>query len=98
MGAAAYNRGTSAIIAMIDREARPLEFMMIEDLNALPKRQGAPVPFGPVHFETGPGGWWAVCPVTGFGYGYRTLRQAVAAWRVTITECRGGVFIGEPSA
>lgn len=68
---------------------------MMADLNAVPRDSSAAVPFGPIRFAFGHGGWWAVCPVTGFGFWYPTLRQAVAAWRVTIVsvDARGWLAI-----
>ncbi len=95
MGAAAYNRGTKAIAMQIDAEARAPEFLLMDDLNALPKRADAVTPFGPVHFSVGHGGWWAECPITGFGYHYKTLRDAVRAWRVTITAYINNTFVGD---
>ena len=97
MGAAAYNRGTKALSDQIDHEARDSGFVLMADLNAMPKNEGAPKPFGPIHFTYGHGGYWAECPTTGRGYHYKTLRAAVAAWRVTITEIRGPVLIGQPA-
>jgi hypothetical protein len=57
----------------------------MEQLNSLPKRAGAPKPFGPIHFAYGHGGVWAECPETGFGYWYATLREAVRSFQVHIT-------------
>lgn len=96
MGIAAYNRGTKRIQADIDTTQRPREFVMMDMLNAIPKLEKAPKPFGPIHFVFSHGGWWAECPVTGFGYHYRTLREAVRSFRVVISRCDHGVFIGEP--
>lgn len=98
MGAAAYNRGTKQISAQIDMAARASEFVLIEDLNALPKHERAATPFGPVHFVLGHGGWWATCPTTGYGFWYSTLREAVRAWRVEIHACINGEFIARPLA
>jgi hypothetical protein len=95
MGVASYNRGTARLIAQIDASARLPEFQMMDDLNAMPKDAGANKPFGPIHFIAGHGGFWAACPVTGFGYWYRTLRQAVRAWRVTIVAYSNNAWIGE---
>jgi len=58
--------------------------MFLRDLNALPKRTNAQRPFGDIHFVSSHGGWFAECPTTGFGYFYRTLREAVTAWRVAV--------------
>lgn len=88
LGVAAYNRGSKLVSRQIESERLSREFEMMDDLNALPKRQGASTPWGPVHFVAGHGGWWAQCPTTGFGYLFDTLRQAVTAYNVTITAIR----------
>jgi hypothetical protein len=84
MGAAAYNRG-SKVIARQCAARRAVEFEIMESLNAMPKNERAPKPFGPVHFVPGHGGIWAECPVTGFGYWYATLREAVRSFQVFVT-------------
>jgi hypothetical protein len=89
MGAAAYNRGSQAISRQIDADAEAARahevFGMIDNLNAMPKAPNAPTPFGPIEYIFAHGGCWATCPVTGFGYFYKTLREAVRAWNVDIT-------------
>lgn len=98
MGVAAYNRGTKAIEADIARGDRAAEFCLMADLNDLPKYQGASAPFGDVHFVYSHNGWWAECPVTGFGYHYPTLREAVRNWRVTVHSHVNGTWIASPTA
>jgi hypothetical protein len=68
----------------------------VADLNALPKDDAAARPFGDIVFVQGHGGWWAECPVTGFGYWYPSLRRAVRAWCVAIF-LDGGRLIGQPA-
>jgi hypothetical protein len=68
---------------------------LIRDLNAIPKDPGAETPFGDILFVQGHGGWWAECPVTGFGYWYATLRRAVRAWNVAVF-LDSGRLIGQP--
>lgn len=85
MGVAAYNRASIAIRERIDSEQRHAQFRFLDDLNALPKLDGAGRPFGPVHFVMGNKGWWALDPDKGSGYLYPTLRQAVQSWRVEVT-------------
>jgi hypothetical protein len=65
------------------------------DLNAAPKDPRAATPFGDIVFVRSHGGWFAECPITGFGYWYATLRQAVAAWKVAIF-LDDGKLIGQP--
>ena len=96
MGIAAYNRGTQLLARKIDAEARPAEFAMMDDLNALPKLPGSATPFDAIHFTPGHGGWWAECPTTGFGYWYRTLRQAVRSWNVSVHAHTGETWIAAP--
>lgn len=101
MGIAAYNRGSRAISEQFDREQPDTVSRMIRHLNDLPKAEGAARPFADVHFAAGNGGWWALCPTTGFGYWHRTLRDAVASFRVVIVDVRrfGGElrYVGIPS-
>lgn len=96
-GVASYNRGTALIRRHTDADARRAEFIMMNDLNAMPKDAGAARPFSSIHFSAGHGGWWAECPVTGFGYWYPSLRAAVRRWRVVVTGYSNGTWIGDPS-
>lgn len=57
---------------------------MMDDLNAEPKDEGAARPFGVILICEGHGGWWATCPVSGFGFWHRTLRDAVRSYLVTV--------------
>jgi len=97
MGIAAYNRGSAAISRQISAEARDPIYVMMDELNALPKAHKAPKPFGPVQFVSGHGGWWAECPITGFGYWFKTLRKAVRAFRVELRNYDNGVWLGVPN-
>lgn len=92
MGIAAYHRGSAALSREIDAEARPVEFEILEWLNALPKYGDAGTPFGPIQFVSGNNGVWAVCPRTGFGFWYHTLPEAVKRWRVQIIAFDCGVW------
>ena len=94
MGIAAYNRGSAALRREIDADQRPVEFEIMERLNALPKYADAGKPFGPIQFASDSvrGGFWATCPVTGFGFWYRTLPEAVRRWRVQIVAFDCGVW------
>ena len=96
MGIAAYNRGSDALKKQIDAEARPVEFEIMERLNALPKYADAGKPFGAIQFVSGNKGVWAVCPRTGFGFWYRTLPEAIRRWKVTITAFDCGAWLAEP--
>ena len=97
MGAAAYNRATYAIRRSIEADDRRVEFEIMERLNGLPKRADAGTPFGPIQFESGNKGVWAVCPRTGFGFWYRTPPEAVTRWNVQIVEYDSGVWRAEPN-
>ena len=96
MGVAAYNRGSASIARQIQARVRPVEFEVIDRLNALPKHDNAPTPWGEIQFTPGHGGWWAECPVTGFGYWYKTLREAVRSWNVEIYAYQLGIWIARP--
>ena len=95
MGIAAYNRGSLALSREIDADQRPIEFEIMERLNALPKYADAGKPFGPIQFESGNKGVWAVCPRTGFGFWYRTLPEAIRRWRVRIVAFDCGIWKAE---
>lgn len=98
MGIAAYNRG-SASIARAFAESypkRPVEFEIMDHLNALPKYADGGRPFSTIRFESGNAGVWAVCPVSGFGFWYKTLHEAVRRWKVDIVGFDCGVWIAEP--
>ncbi len=100
MGVAAYNRGSALIRQQIADEARPIEFEMMDRLNALPKYDEAIPPRGPsetVRFGEGHGGWWIHCPKTGFGYWYKTLSEAVRRWDVTIIGHDNGEWVAIPN-
>jgi hypothetical protein len=97
MGVAAYNRGSNVIREQIAAQERPVEFVMMDNLNAIPKYEDAGTPSDTIHFGYDERGvWWAECPKTGFGYFYKSLREAVRRWRVVIRECRNGVWIADP--
>jgi hypothetical protein len=97
MGIAAYNRGSAALSREIDADARPVEFAIMERLNALEKYTDAGKPFGAIQFvfDTNIGVWWAECPQTGFGFMYSTLDEAVKRWRIQIVAFDCGVWKAE---
>ncbi len=91
MGVAAYNRGSRALLERIDRETEAPHARRIAALNALPKRQGAPRPFGDVAFVEVPGGCWALDASKGNrgrGFWFASVELAVAAFRVSVV-CAG---------
>ncbi len=94
MGIAAYNRGSAALSREIDADQRPVEFEIMDRLNALPKYADAGKPFGPIQFvhDSVRQGFWAECPVTGFGFCYRTLSEAIRRWRVQIVAFDRGIW------
>lgn len=96
MGAAAYNRGSARIRESIDAEARPVEYEIMDRLNAIPKGRGAGTPFGPVEIVEGNGGFWIACPSTGFGWWYQSMSDLMAGWRVQITGRIHAKWIAEP--
>lgn len=68
---------------------------LLDDLNAIPKKEGAMAPFGDILFLKHRENWVAECPVSGFGFFYKTLRDAVSSWRVVIF-LDNGKLIGQP--
>ena len=96
MGVAAYQRGSASIRKQLEDEARAVEFVLMDRFNALPKHEDAGTPFGEIRFIGGHGGVWAECPVTGFGYWYRTLSEAVRRWRVELYGYQHGIWLARP--
>ena len=97
MGVAAYNRGTTALSRMIDGGRRPVEFEIMDRLNSLEKYPDAGRPFGTIQFLHDSRGFWvAECPITGFGFFYKTLTEAVRRWLVTITAFDNGKWLASP--
>lgn len=96
MGIAAYNRGSKLISRQLAANVRPVEFEIMERLNAYPKHDHAPVPWGEIHFIAAHGGWWAECPIKGGGFWYRSLRDAVKSWRVEVYAYESGIWIARP--
>jgi len=96
MGIAAYARGSALTRRYIDSAARSVEFDLMEQLNALPKDETAPTPFGEIQFVPGHGGWWAQCPKSGYGFHYPSLRMAVRRWRVEIYGYQDGCWLARP--
>ena len=88
MSIRAYRRGNEAISRALAPTQGERELAHLRGLDATPRHPKAPVPWGPIHFVAGHGGWWASCPTTGKGYWYKTLRRAIAEWRVSLTEVR----------
>lgn len=98
MGVASYQRANDVIRNRIAENDRPVEFVMMEELNSLPKFEDAGRPFTDIWFVPGHGGWCAECPRTGYGYWYKTLREAVRRWRVTINGYDGIRWLATPNA
>lgn len=96
MGVAAYNRGSALISRRADDAERPAEFVMMADLNAIPKKDKAPTPFGDIRFVAAHGGWWAECPTTGYGFHFTTLRDAVRSFRVEVHAYIDGCWMARP--
>lgn len=96
MGVAAYRRGTEVIRKQIDSDSRIVEFQIMEDLTSLPKFDYARTPFNDIYFVAGHNGWWAVCPITEYGYWYKTLRDAVRSWKVAIIGFDKGKWLATP--
>lgn len=101
MGAAAYNRGSKLIRQQITAEQHPVEFEIIQRLNAIPKVAEAPTPFGPIDFVFHTDAYGrtyviAECPVTGFGFWFRSLKDAITAYNVEIVGITGTSYNAVP--
>lgn len=97
MGHAAYIRGNKLISRQLQAGRRPVEFEVMDRLNALPKYPKAPTPFGPCNLVSDHHGWWVECPTTGFGYCYKTLEDAVKNWNISVTEYDGTKWTAIPN-
>lgn len=96
MSAASENRYRRFVRRQADAAMPSHNDQFIADLNASPKDAGAVRPFDRIVFVRSHGGWFAECQTTGFGYWYKTIRQAVAAWRVVVSIDNGRI-IGDPA-
>jgi hypothetical protein len=96
MSAAAEHRYQAFAAREAEARTPPHNEMFLRDLNALPKLPDAAKPFGEVLFVHSHGGWFAECPTTGYGFWYRTLREAVRSWRVAVF-ARGTQLFGVPA-
>ena len=97
MGAAAEQRYVSFAGRQAESALPNHNETFVRDINKLPKREGAQTPFGDVHFVPGHGGWWAECPKTGFGYWFKSLRDAVRAFQIVVA-IDGQRLIGIPGS
>jgi hypothetical protein len=98
MGAAAEHRGNAIIRRQLEQK-RPVEFEIMDRLNAMPKDEQARHPFGPILFRHDGNKVWALDPIkqySGLGFWYPTLREAVRNWQVMITEYRHGDWYAIP--
>jgi len=95
MGAASENRYAAFAARQATCNNPTLTELFVRDLNLVPKDKRAMVPFGDILFVASHGGWFAECPVTGYGFWYKTVREAVSAWHVAVF-LDGGNIIGQP--
>lgn len=93
MGVAAYNRGSAHVAAQIDADQRPVEFELMDRLNAIPKLPDAGRLFGSAQIIEGNGGFWCECPVNGFGFWYKSIEELMRRLRVEIVARVGNAWI-----
>ena len=86
MSKAAYERGSRAIAAQMRQNERPIEFEIMENMNAVPKKPGSMAPFGEVAIFAERGVFFIECPITGRSFWYPTMTKLMASWRVAVTE------------
>ena len=100
MSIAAYNRGTAHLHRLTDANQRHPAFAMMDEINSLPKHPGARAPFTTTHISAGNGGFWMTCPITGYGFWYKTLRSAVQHWDVSLIgfDEITGIWTAEPNS
>lgn len=78
MGVAATRRGDKLISRQLQGDQRRPEFLLMDDLNALPKLPGSGRPWGPMAIQRDSQGfWWALDPKKLF-FRLRLLLQVVA--------------------
>lgn len=87
MGVAAYNRGSNVIARSLREDDRPVEFMLMDRLNALEKYPDAGTPPVPVQIIHSRGLVWLVPKdkPDGFGYWYKSINQLMKRWKIQIT-------------
>lgn len=49
------------------------------------RQSGAGKPFGPVEIQEVREGFWVYCPISGYGYRYKTIHELMRRWRIRIT-------------
>ncbi len=103
MGSAAYRRGSAAIRASLLREQMRQEFRFIEELNAVPKDEGARTPLAPIRigYDKGLKAWWLQDAGKGdadWGYCYPSLWALMRRWQITITgyDATTGIYTAMP--
>ena len=87
MGVAAYNRGSRALSAQIDRSLPSSLLSMVEDWNSVAPAHDATLPFtteAGLTMARGNGGWWLTCNITGFGYLLKSPWEIMKAFRVRV--------------
>lgn len=102
MGAGAYYRGNRVIRQQLEANMRPVEFEVMDKLNALLKYPDAGTPHARIRFQFDKNSkrWWVLDEkkgFAGFGYSYVNLHEAVKRWNVVITEYHDGAWIADPS-
>jgi hypothetical protein len=86
MSIKAYNRGSQAIANQMRQNDRPVEFEIMDNLNAIPKRNDARWIMQTAKIIRGNSGFWITgsSPVS-FGFWHKRLRDLMASWRITVT-------------
>ena len=99
MGVAAYNRSSQVIRKRIADGDRPVEFEIMERLNALDKYPDCGKIDENLIFTFSHNVWWVNVETRpdGFGYWYKSLHEAVKRWNVKIIGFNNGVWIGKPN-
>lgn len=98
MGAKAERRCKAVAIVIGSDAARPTEFERMDSLNTLEKYPGAGTPYKPIKFawDECHKAWWALDQEkgwNGYGYPYKTLRDAVRRWDVDIVGYKDGEWL-----
>jgi len=103
MGYAAYNRGSEAIRKQISAEGRPVEFLLMDRWNAIPKIQNRARPWIRAYppegayaaYDDRMGVWWLYSSggPAEFGYWYKTMEALISSWDADVVSYAEGTWL-----
>lgn len=87
MGAAVRQRGDKLIRQLLQDEARPVEFVLMDRLNSIPKNLDAGTPLSNTKVFLGKVGgrdFWLIEDQKGFGFWYLELSELMKRWHIQL--------------